>query len=112
MDDGPIELPSFNNLLETLDEFRAKHSDISTRVLEQFDRSAMSYWLYGQVQIGLDKPITPDLIKNASAIHRQRQQEYGPPCNFLEKTSMERVERDFSELKALIQKWLEIKFSE
>ena len=123
MDDQPIkrsvsriadkfEYPSFNNLLETLAEFRTKYSDISTQVLEQFHSSAVSYWLYGQVQIGLDTPITPELIRSASEIHQQRQQEYGPPCNFLETASMERGEHDFSELKVLIQKWREIKFSQ
>ena len=109
---GQSEYPSFNDLLEMLTEFRTKYSDISTQVLEHFDGSAVSYWLYGQVQIGLDTPITPELIRSASEIHQQRQQEYGPPCNFLETASMERGERDFSELKVLIQKWSEIKFSQ
>ena len=63
------------------------------------------YYLFGQIAIGLDVPLTNDLLQLAIDTNMKRCSEYGIPCNNMEADSIARGEYIYKNLLYLLQKY-------
>jgi len=63
------------------------------------------YYLYGQLQVEVNTPLTNELLKQAIELNIQRGIEYGPPANHLEAASIYRTEQVFRNILDLLHKY-------
>ena len=63
------------------------------------------YYLYGQLQIEVNTPLTNELLQKAIALNIQRGIEYGPPANSLEAASIYHNEQVFRNIIDLLHKY-------
>jgi hypothetical protein len=63
------------------------------------------YYLFGQIAIGLDVPLTNELLQLAIDTNMKRHSEYGIPCNRMEAESIAHSERVYRNLLYLLQKY-------
>ena len=63
------------------------------------------YWLKGQVQMSPNDEITNEKMNEAEEIDKQRQMEYGGPCNGLEAASIRQHSYKFENLKKVLIKY-------
>lgn len=79
-------------------------------VLEEYEKTSKSQWisvadhyyLYGQVLVGINEPLTRNVIQNAIDSCKKRFQEYGGPCNSFEAASIQHTENLFRKLLKLL----------
>jgi hypothetical protein len=63
------------------------------------------YYLFGQIAIGLDVPLTNELLQLAIDTNMKRRHEYGIPYNNMEAASIAHSENIYSNLLYLLQKY-------
>jgi len=63
------------------------------------------YYLFGQIAIGLDVPLTNELLQLAIDTNMKRRTEYGIPYNRAEEESIAHSERVYRNLLYLLQKY-------
>ena len=60
------------------------------------------YYLYGQIPIDTDTPITPALLQSAIDANSRRYVEYGGPCNSFEAASIAKSDAQFKNLLVIL----------
>lgn len=70
--------------------------------------SKSTFYLGGQIKMNPDEEITLDKIKEVRKISKQREIEYGGPCNSAEVASIWRHERQLSEIEVIVKIYSEI----
>ncbi len=68
--------------------------------------SGGKYWLGGQFKVGPDEPITPTLLSKADKLLQAASSDYC--CNSAEMASVWRAQRQFSEIKTIVQRYEDI----
>jgi hypothetical protein len=81
------------DVLKTLDEYK-KDSESTW--------SNGKYYLYGQIPLDCDVPITQNLLQSAIDENNKRFNEYGGPCNSFEAASIACSENRFTNLLKLL----------
>jgi hypothetical protein len=66
------------------------------------------YYLGGQIQMGLDEPITLDKIREVRMIRIQRDRDYGEPVNSAEAGSIYRSEIQLNQIETIIKKYIDL----
>ena len=78
------------------------------KALDEYKKDAETTWsngkyyLYGQIPIDCDVPITQNLLKSAIDENNKRFNEYGGPCNSFEAASIACSEKRFTNLLKLL----------
>ena len=85
--------PTLNDLIWLVKEHNDYFTDLDLAVLDYYEKSAKnasnrSYYLYGQLPISQDEPITPELLLQADDMTSARFREYGGPVNSFEAASI------------------------
>jgi len=81
------------DVLKTLDEYKK---------VAETTWSNGKYYLYGQIPIDCDVPITQNLLQSAIDENNKRFNEYGGPCNSFEAASIACSENRFNNLLKLL----------
>lgn len=68
--------------------------------------SGGKYWLGGQFKVGPDEQITPTLLSKADKLLQKASSDYC--CNSAEMASVWRAQRQFSEIKVIVQRYEDI----
>lgn len=68
--------------------------------------SSGKYWLGGQFKVGPDEPITPTLLNKADKLLQAASSDYC--CNSAEMASVWRAQRQFAEIKVIVERYAEI----
>lgn len=77
-------------------------------VLNEYKTNSMSTWasgkyyLYGQIPIDTNTPITPALLQSAIDANSRRYVEYGGPCNSFESASIAKSDDQFKNFMKLL----------
>ena len=77
-------------------------------VLNEYKTNSMStlasgkYYLYGQIPIDTNTPITPALLQSAIDANSRRYVEYGGPCNSFEAASIAKSDDQFKNFMKLL----------
>jgi hypothetical protein len=77
-------------------------------VLNEYKTNSMSTWasgkyyLYGQIPIDTNTPITPELLQSAIDANSRRYVEYGGPCNSFEAASIAKSDDQFKNFMKLL----------
>ena len=66
------------------------------------------YYLGGQIQMGLDEPITLDKIREVRMIRIQRDRDYGEPVNSAEAGSIYRSEIQLNQIETIVKKYIDL----
>lgn len=82
------------DVLKALDEYK--------KDAEGLPRSDGIYYLYGQIPIDCNVPITQNLLQSAIDENNKRFNEYGGPCNSFEAASIACSENRFTNLLKLL----------
>jgi hypothetical protein len=92
-------------------KFKSDFADVNTVALTKYIEdtkqpwSKGKYYLFGQLLIDMNTPLTNDLLRNAIQANIQRGIDYGGPCNHMEAASMYHSEQVFINLLDLLQKY-------
>jgi hypothetical protein len=89
------------------DDFAGANTIALTEYLKytQQSWSMGKYYLYGQLQIELNTPLTNELLQQAIAVNIQRGIDYGHPVNSMEAASIYHNDQVFHNLLDLLHKY-------
>lgn len=89
------------------DDFVGANTIALTEYMETTQKSWSmgKYYLYGQLHIDVNTPLTNELLQHAIALNIQRGIEYGPPVNSMEAESIRHSKQVFQNLLDLLQKY-------
>ena len=89
------------------DDFAGVESVALTEYMETTQKSWSmgKYYLYGQLHIDVNTPLTNELLKRAIQANIQRRIEYGEPYNSIDAESIRHSEQVFQNLLDLLQKY-------
>ena len=97
----------FNNASEDIELSLYIQPDV-LKALDEYKKDAESTWsngkyyLYGQIPLDCDVPITQNLLQSAINENNTRFNEYGGPCNSFEAASIACSENRFTNLLKLL----------
>lgn len=104
-----------NPTLQDLTVFTKKHRsyfiDLDLTVLVEYEKTSCQpwakgrYYLYGQLPVLPDTPITRQLLDDAQSIFSQRLIDYGGPCNALEVASIAQSTDLYNKLVLVIDRY-------
>ena len=102
--------PTLNDLIWLVKEHNDYFTDLDLAVLDYYEKSAKnasnrSYYLYGQLPISLDEPITPELLLQADNMNNERFHEYGGPVNSVEASSIRHSKTLYQNLILIIERY-------
>ena len=102
--------PTLNDLIWLVKEHNDYFTDLDLAVLDYYEKSAKnasnrSYYLYGQVPISPDEPITPELLLQADDMTSDRFHEYGGPVNSFEASSIRHSKTLYQNLILIIERY-------
>ena len=102
------EMERWFNYMSKIFEFDTYIQPDVMKVLEEYKKDAEStclngkYYLYGQIPMDCDTPITQHLLQSAIDEKNKRFAEYGDPCNSFEAASIACCENSFVNLLKLL----------
>jgi hypothetical protein len=105
------ENPTLEDLIVFTKRHRAYFIDLDLTVLAKYETNSREpwakgrYYLYGQLPVLTDTPITRQLLNDAQSICRQREIDYGGPCNSIEVASMAQATDLYNKLVLIIDRY-------
>jgi hypothetical protein len=105
------ENPTLEDLIVFTKRHRAYFIDLDLTVLAEYEKNSREpwakgrYYLYGQLPVLTDTPITRQLLDDAQSICRQRDIDYGAPCNAFELASMAQATNLYNKLVLIIDRY-------
>jgi hypothetical protein len=105
------ENPTLEDLIAFTKRHRAYFIDLDLTVLAEYEKNSREpwakgrYYLYGQLPVLTDTPITRQLLNDAQSICRQRDIDYGAPCNSIEASSMAQATDLYNKLVLIIDRY-------
>jgi len=103
--------PTLQDLIAFTKKHRAYFIDLDLTVLAEYEKNSREpwakgrYYLYGQLPVLTDTPITRQLLNDAQSICRQRDIDYGGPCNAIEVSSMAQASDLYNKLVLIIDRY-------
>ena len=107
------ESPSLEELYNLYNQHSKRFEDIDCKVLLNYlDQSKESYckgeyYLYGQLKIPIDKPITKDVIIESVRVNKQRMIDC-PPAHQMDFFSVQRSQNYFDNFIMIIERYAQI----
>jgi hypothetical protein len=105
------ENPTLHDLIVFTKKHRAYFIDLELTVLADYEKTSREpwakgrYYLYGQLPVLPDTPITRQLLDDAKSIFRQREIDYGGPCNAFEVASIAQATDLYNKLILIIDRY-------
>lgn len=103
--------PTLNQLIIFTRVHWYRFADIDLTVITEYDKTTREsgsngrYYLYGQLPVLPDTPITRQMLDDANSIHLQRIIDYGEPYNAAEASSIQYSERLYHQLIHIIKRY-------
>jgi hypothetical protein len=103
--------PTLNQLILFTRVHNDRFNDIDLTVLAEYEKitrkswSKGRYYLYGQLQVLPDTPITRQILDDAKSLHLQRVHEYGEPYSSVEAASIRESEQFYHRLIEIIERY-------
>jgi len=76
------------------------------RMIDELDNNI--YYLGGQLKLSYDDKVSMDLFDKVREINKQRELDYGGPCNSWEAQSIRFHDQELQKTKPIFQKYLQI----
>ena len=105
------ENPTLQDLIVFTKRHRAYFIDLDLTALTEYEKNSREpwangrYYLYGQLPVLTDTPITRQLLNDAQSICRQRLIDYGGPCNAIEVSSIAQASDLYNKLVLIIDRY-------
>ena len=105
------ENPTLQDLIVFTKKHRSYFIDLDLSVLAEYEKTSCQpwaksrYYLYGQLPVLTDTPITRQLLDDAQSIFSQRLVDYGGPCNAIEVASIAQSTDLYNKLVLVIDRY-------
>lgn len=103
--------PSLNQLIEFTRVHWYRFADLNLTVITKYDKTTRETWskgryyLYGQLQVLPDTPITRQLLSDANELNIQRSNSYAEPYSSVEAASIRESEQLYHQLIEIIDRY-------